>query len=61
MIRRSMSRALLVLTASEAGAQTSTGGSQHAGGTPAMTNLQIFQKDTPRETVIAATHGNAEC
>jgi hypothetical protein len=49
-----MSLALLVLTSSSPGAQTPAPGGQRAGGPPPMTNLQIFQKDTPRETVIAA-------
>jgi hypothetical protein len=44
----------LVLTSSLAAAQTPPppGGGQRAGGPPPMTNLQIFPKDAPRETVV---------
>ena len=46
--------ATVLLTASVASAQQppAPGGGQRAGGPPPMSNLQIFPKDTPRETVV---------
>jgi predicted Zn-dependent protease len=55
MIRSSgLAVATLMLTASVAIAQQppAPGGGQRPGGPPPMTNLQIFPKDTPRETVV---------